>query len=99
MTFREVMEVVLKATGRQRTLVGMPFSVAALEAFFLQLLPVPPLTPDQVRLLKTDNVVSANALTFADLGIKPQAAEAIVPTYLHRFRSTAMSGRRPIGPA
>jgi NADH dehydrogenase len=93
MTFREVMEVVLKESGRRRLLVELPFRVAAIQAAFLQFLPVPPLTPDQVKLLRRDNVVAPGALTFADLGIEPQAVEAIVPTYLHRFRPPVM--RRP----
>ena len=94
MTFREVMEVVLKETGRHRLLLSLPLQVAAIQAFFLQLLPVPPLTPDQVKLLKTDNVVVPEALTFAHLGIEPQAVEAIVPTYLHRFRPPVKRRRR-----
>jgi NADH dehydrogenase len=61
-----------------------------MQAFFLQLLPNPPLTVDQVRLLQTDNVVSAEALaearTLQNLGIAPQALETIVPRYLVRFR-------------
>ncbi|MFO1129428.1 MAG: complex I NDUFA9 subunit family protein [Rhodospirillales bacterium] len=96
MTFREVIEVVLRETGRHPLLVNMPFSVATFEAFFLNFLPVPPLTPDQVKLLKKDNVVSPGAATLADLGITPQAVEAIVPTYLHRFRTQVMSRRRLI---
>ncbi len=93
MTFREVMEVVLKESGRRRLLIELPLSVAAIQAFFLQFLPTPPLTPDQVKLLRRDNVVSAGALTLADLGIEPQAVEAIVPSYLHRFRPPVK--RRP----
>jgi NADH dehydrogenase len=94
MTFREVMEVVLKETGRHRLLINLPLRVAAIQAFFLQFLPVPPLTPDQVKLLAADNVVSAGALTLTDLGIEPQAIEAIVPTYLHRFRPPVKHRRR-----
>ena len=52
----------------------------------LQLLPVPPLTRDQVRLLREDNVVSEGALGLADLGIDPTGVEVIVPTYLDRYR-------------
>jgi NADH dehydrogenase len=92
--FRELMELVCRFTGRDRGLVTMPLSVAAIQAFFLQFLPVPPLTPDQVKLLRTDNVVAPGALTLADLGITPQAVEAIVPTYLARFRPQVKSRRR-----
>ena len=85
-TFRELMEFILKQTARQRRLIGVPFWLASLEASWLQFLPNPPLTPDQVRLLKQDNVMSPGALTLSDLGIQPDSVEAIVPDYLWRFR-------------
>ena len=91
-SFKEIMELVLAETGRKRLLVPVPFAIAKFEAWFLQWLPRPLLTPDQVELLKTDNVVAADAPGFADLGIAPAAAEAILPTYLRRFRTRA--GRR-----
>jgi NADH dehydrogenase len=53
----------------------------------MSILPNPPLTPDQVELLKRDNVVSHGALTLSSLGIAPTPVEAILPTYLDRFRS------------
>jgi NADH dehydrogenase len=46
----------------------------------------PPLTADQVELLKTDNVVSGQSPGLAELGIAPETVEAILPTYLYRFR-------------
>jgi NADH dehydrogenase len=52
----------------------------------LQCLPSPPLTLDQVRLLKRDNVVSPGAKGLADLGIAPMAVEVILPTYLDKYR-------------
>jgi NADH dehydrogenase len=87
-TFRELMELTLKVTGRGRFLVPLPFPVASLMSWPMGLLPGAPLTPDQVRLLKTDNIVTDGAKGFADLGIVPDAAEAIVPGYLWRFRKT-----------
>jgi len=66
---------------------SMPFGIAFLEAAFLQLLPNPLLTVDQVKLLKRDNVVSATAPGLADLGITPTSAEAVIPSYLWRFRA------------
>ena len=75
------------------------FALARLQAFFLQFLPKPPLTPDQVELLKRDNVVSPEAAqqvrTLPGLGIDPAAFEAIAPTYLWRFRKTGQFRRRP----
>jgi uncharacterized protein YbjT (DUF2867 family) len=90
-SFKELMQIMLREIGRKRVLAPIPFFLANIEAFFLQIpamiLPVDPLlTMDQVRLLRSDNVVGAEALTLADLGIQPDALEAILPTYLWRFR-------------
>ena len=85
-TFRQLMEIVLHETGRRCWLVPLPYSLATLQAMFLQFLPNAPLTPDQVRLLRHDNVVSAEALTLAELGIEAETVEAILPSYLWRFR-------------
>ena len=85
-SFKEIMTMTLKAAGRRRLLVPLPFWVAELEAMVLQWLPKPLLTPDQVRLLKTDNVASGTAPGLAALGIAPTPAEAVVPGYLARFR-------------
>ena len=85
-SFKALMELVLREIGRRRFLVPVPFFVAEIQAAFLGLLPKPPLTRDQVRLLKSDNVVPDDALTLADLGIEPTAAEVILPTYMDRFR-------------
>ena len=91
-TFKELMEFVLAATERKRLLVPLPFGLAAIQAFFLQFAPKPLLTPDQVELLRSDNVVSEEAKregrTLAGLGIEATAIEVIVPTYLERFRRT-----------
>lgn len=91
-SFRELMEYVLEVTRRKRMLVNLPFPVARFQAGFLQMLPKPLLTVDQVTLLKTDNVVSDEAIrqkrTLAGLGITPAAIGVIVPSYLYRFRKT-----------
>ncbi len=89
-SFRDLMEFVLETTGRKRLLVPLPFGLARLQAKVLQLLPKPMLTVDQVELLRSDNVVSeaakAERRTLEGLGIHPQSVEAVVPTYLWRFR-------------
>jgi NADH dehydrogenase len=91
-TFRELMEFVLATIGRRRLLLPVPFGVMKLQAAFAQFLPKPPITPDQVEMLKRDNVVSAEARredrTFEALGIIPETIAAIVPSYLWRFRKT-----------
>jgi NADH dehydrogenase len=86
-SLKEIMELVMSASGRRRLLLPLPLAVARLQAFFLQFLPNPPLTPDQVKLLAADSVVAPGSLGLADLGIAPTAAEVIVPTYLARFRN------------
>jgi len=85
-TFKQLMELMLKEIQRKRLLLPIPFEVAHLQARFAELLPKPPLTRDQLRLLKKDNVVADDAKGFADLGVKPQAIEVILPRYLHRYR-------------
>jgi NADH dehydrogenase len=85
-TLREMMELMLKIVGRKRCMLSVPFGLAEFQAAFLQLLPIPPLTRDQVRMLERPNVVSGTTPTFQDLGIQPQAIEAILPTYLDIYR-------------
>lgn len=84
-TFKELLELMLKETHRQRCLITLPFGLAKFKAQFLQYMPKPMLTPDQVELLKYDNVVTTDALTLANLGITATAMEAVLPTYLDRF--------------
>lgn len=90
MTFRETMEQMLEITGRKRMLVSLPWWLASLQASVLGMLPNPLLTPDQVELLKTDNVVSHHAETaghtLAGLGIQAESTAAVLPSYLWRFR-------------
>lgn len=91
-SFKELMQYVLATIERRRLLVPLPFALASFQASFLQFLPKPPLTPDQVELLRRDNVVSEAATrdgrTLAALGIEPVAMGAIVPSYLWRFRKS-----------
>jgi uncharacterized protein YbjT (DUF2867 family) len=89
---REIMEIILATIDRRRMLVSLPFGLARFKALFLQFAPgALKLTPDQVTLLQSDNVVSdaakANGLTLEGLGIVPDSMEAIVPQYLWRFRA------------
>ncbi|HXW40467.1 MAG TPA: complex I NDUFA9 subunit family protein [Xanthobacteraceae bacterium] len=91
-TFRQLMQFILATTQRNRLLVPVPFALLKLQAAFLQFLPTPPITPDQVELLKRDNVVSDAAQrdgrTLEGIGITPESIDVIVPTYLWRFRKT-----------
>jgi uncharacterized protein YbjT (DUF2867 family) len=85
-SLRELFELLLHEIRRRRSFVNLPFELAALQAKFMSILPNPPLTPDQVELLKRDNIVSPGALTLSSLGIAPTVVEAILPTYLDRYR-------------
>ncbi len=85
-TFKELLELLLREIRRKRLLINLPSGIARIQATFLELLPKPPLTRDQIKLLAQDNVVSEGALTLKDLGIEPTSVEVIVPTYLDRFR-------------
>jgi NADH dehydrogenase len=86
-SFKELLEIICRETGRKRLLLPLPFGLAMFKSFFLQMMPKPLLTPDQVRLLRHDNIVSATALTLTDLGITANSVEAEVPNYLWRFRA------------
>lgn len=99
LTFRQVLEFILETVERRRLLAPVPFGLAKVQAAFLQLLPSPLLTIDQVTMLQDDNVVGADAesggRTLQGLGITPQAVEAIVPEYLERFRKAGQFDRPP----
>lgn len=88
LSFKEIYEHLFRWTGKRRALVSLPFGIARIQAGFLQWLPPKPLlTPDQVLSLQTDNVISAGAMGFAELGLQPTGMALIVPGYLERFRS------------
>jgi len=93
-SFADLMRLVLAETGRSRFLVPVPVPLAMINAFFLELLPVPLLTRDQVRQLQHDNVTAPGAPGLADLGLKPTPVEAVIPSYMQRFRR----GGRTIAP-
>ena len=99
LTMREIMETILAIIERKRMLLSLPFSLAKLQAAFLQFGPgALKLTPDQVELLRVDNIVSdaakAAGLTLQGLGITPDSLEAIAPQYLWRFRAAGQFQRK-----
>jgi NADH dehydrogenase len=99
LTMREIMEIILAITERRRMLISLPFGLAKLQALFLQFAPgALKLTPDQVALLRSDNVVSdaakAAGLTLEGLGIRPDSMEAVAPQYLWRFRAAGQFQRK-----
>jgi len=94
-SFRELMELLLREIGRKRVLVNLPYGLASFEARFLEFLPKPPLTRDQVKLLQRDTVVSPGTPGLPELGIVPTALELVLPTYLDRFRRGSRVAHRP----
>jgi NADH dehydrogenase len=95
MTMRQVLRMVLDVTRRDRRMVEMPMRFMEFQAKLLERLPTPPLTQDQLLLLGHDNVVAEGAKGLADLGIAATSVEAVVPTYLTRYRPGG--GRRDAG--
>ena len=93
-SFRELMALVLAETGRRRLLLPVPFILGDIQAAFLGLLPSPPITLDQMRLLRHDNVATGDMPGLGDLGISATAVELILPTYLSRFRANSASAPR-----
>ncbi|MFY9956558.1 complex I NDUFA9 subunit family protein [Bradyrhizobium sp.] len=99
LSMREIMKIILDIADRDRMLVSLPFGLAKLQSMLLQFAPGPfKLTPDQVELLRSDNVVSGAAkaaeLTLEGLGISPDSIEAIAPQYLWRFRPAGQFQRK-----
>ena len=88
-SFKALMEKMLAETGQRRLLMPIPFPVASLLGqvgdLVAGILP-PPVTSDQVESLKADNVVSGRYPGLAELGVTPTALEAVLPTYLYRYR-------------
>jgi uncharacterized protein YbjT (DUF2867 family) len=84
--FKELLQKMKMHTGQNFCLIPMPFWMAKIQAFFMSILPNPPLTSDQLKSLKTDNIVSNSALTLSDLNVKPTLMDAILPSYLERFK-------------
>jgi NADH dehydrogenase len=93
---KEMMELLLQYTGRRRWLVPAPFWALAAEAWFLEKLPVPLITRDQVKQLRRHNAVPGGMPGLKDLGIAATDVEAILPTYLGRYR---LPRRRRLGRA
>lgn len=89
-SFEGLMVRMLKVIDRKRAVIAMPTKVAELQARVFEMLPKPILTVDQVKLLANDNVVSdaakSDGRTLQGLGLNPSAIDAIIPTYLWRYR-------------
>jgi uncharacterized protein YbjT (DUF2867 family) len=83
--FKVLLELLLTALNRQRVLIPIPFALAEMQAALLELLPNPPLTRDQVRLLKTDKVVSGVEPTLGDLGVQSRRLEEFLAVFKGKY--------------
>jgi NADH dehydrogenase len=84
-SFRALLELLLSALNRRRVLIPIPFALAEIQAGLLELLPNPPLTRDQVRLLKTDKVVSGIEPTLGDLGVQPRPLQDFLAVFKDKY--------------
>ena len=91
-SFRELIEILLGEIKKKRFLVNIPFNIAKFQSYFLQMLPNPILTMDQVELLKYDNIISGEHPTLKDLGIQGKTIHSILPKYIYRFRTYGQFG-------
>ena len=91
-SFKELMEILLEEIKKKRFLIPIPFSVAKLQSYFLQMMPNPLLTSDQVDMLKYNNIVSGEYPTLEDLGIRGKTIQSILPKYIYRFRTGGQFG-------
>jgi uncharacterized protein YbjT (DUF2867 family) len=88
-SFRELMELMLEKIGKTRLLVPLPFAAAKMLSQVTRFLPNPPLTPDQVILLRSDNIVGQNIGDLAALGVEPTPIAALLDSYLGRYRGAS----------
>lgn len=93
MSLQEILELIARQTARSFIYVPVPFFMLDIMSLVTGWLPFAPMTYDQAKLLRKDNVVKAGADAgivgaFSDLGIIPTPAEAIVGSYLYAYRPT-----------
>jgi len=91
-SFKELMKILLVEIKKKRLLIPIPFGIAKFQSYFLQMMRTPLLTPDQVEILKYDNVVSGKYPALKDLNINPTSIQTILPKYIYRFRTGGQFG-------
>lgn len=82
--FKELLQFILKIINKRRILLNLPFVIAQLQAKFLNLFKIYLLTPDQVELLKYDNIMSSKYSNIDQIIGKLESYENIVPKYLNK---------------
>jgi len=85
-SFKELMKILLDQIKKKRLLVPIPFGLAKFQSHFLQFMSKPILTPDQVEMLKYNNIVTGEHSNLRDLGINGEKIIDILPKYIYRFR-------------
>lgn len=85
-SFKGLLEIILKMIDRKRPIISLPYPMGRFIGLIAQYMPDPLITPDQILLLKKDNVVSSTAKTIQDLGVTPIEIAGIVPEYLKCYR-------------
>jgi len=91
-SFKELMEILLTEIKKRRFLINIPFNIAKFQSYFLEMLPKPILTRDQVELLKYDNIPTGHYPNLKDLGVKGETINSILPKYIYRFRNYGQFG-------
>lgn len=86
MTLRALLELMMDHIGVRRPIINVPWGLAMVQATFLQMLPNPPLTRDQVTLLRRDNVVSNGTSGFEVFGIKSTGVRGVLPRYSAQYK-------------
>ncbi len=76
-TLRQIVAMLLAALGRKRLVINLPFPIAAVVAALGRLLPNPPLTGDQIALLRRDNTIDGDP--FPAIFGTPASLEAMLP--------------------
>ena len=81
-TYREILQQVMRHRGRRRALLPVPFVIWDILAGVLSVLPSPPVTGDQIALMRQDNLVHPSAESVEELGVVPQSLRELLPVCL-----------------
>ena len=81
-SFSEIFDLILKQKKRTRLYIPLPFFIAKIMAFFLELLPGPLLTRDQITLLKYDSISKKGLSNLKKVVSNPLSMETVLKTYL-----------------
>ena len=91
-SFKELMVILLELIKKKRFFMTVPFTIAKIQSYFLQMMPNPILTPDQVEMLKYNNIVSGDYPTLKNFGIGGKTIQSVLPKYIYRFRTGGQFG-------